>query len=77
VLVALAVKVYATPLVKPVTVIGDDAPVADIPPGVEIALNCVIADPPLELAVNKTEALALSGTAVPIVGATGTTALAV
>jgi hypothetical protein len=37
-LVAVTVKVYAVPVVNPVTVIGEDAPVAVIPPGLEVAV---------------------------------------
>ena len=38
VLVAVAVKVYATPLVSPLTVIGDAAPVAVNPSGLEVTV---------------------------------------
>ena len=37
-LVADTVKVYATPLVSPVTVIGLDAPVAVCPPGLDVTV---------------------------------------
>ena len=37
-LVAVMVKVYAVPLVSPVTVIGEDAPVPVIPPGEDVAV---------------------------------------
>jgi hypothetical protein len=37
-LVAVTVKVYAVPVVNPVTVIGDDEPVAVIPPGLEVTV---------------------------------------
>ena len=37
-LVAVTVKVYAVPLVSPVTVIGDEAPVAVRPPGAEVTV---------------------------------------
>ena len=37
-LVATTVKVYAVPLVNPVTVIGDEAPVAVRPPGEEVTV---------------------------------------
>ena len=37
-LVAVTVKVYAVPLVRPVTVIGDDVPVAVMPPGEEVTV---------------------------------------
>jgi stage V sporulation protein SpoVS len=37
-LVATTVKVYAVPFVRPVTVIGEDVPVAVIPPGEEVTV---------------------------------------
>ena len=37
-LVAVTVNVYAVPFVSPVTVIGEDDPVAVIPPGEEVAV---------------------------------------
>ena len=37
-LVAVTVKVYAVPLVRPVTVIGEAVPVAVIPPGTEVTV---------------------------------------
>ena len=37
-LVAVTVKVYAVPFVSPVTVIGDDVPVAVMPPGEEVTV---------------------------------------
>ena len=37
-LVAVTVKVYAVPLVSPVTVIGDEAPVAVRPPGEDVTV---------------------------------------
>jgi hypothetical protein len=36
--VALTVNVYAVPLVKPVTVIGDEEPVPVRPPGLEVTV---------------------------------------
>jgi hypothetical protein len=48
-LVAVTVKVYAVPLVKPETVIGDD-PVPVRPPGLDVAVN-VAAAPPVAPAV--------------------------
>ena len=63
------------PLVSPVTVIGDVVPVAVMPPGLEVTVYPVIAEPPLELgAVNVTVACALPAVAVPMVGAPGTVA---
>jgi hypothetical protein len=62
------------PLVKPVTVIGEEAPVPVSPPGVDVTVYPVIAVPPLLAgAVNVTEASKLDpAVAVPIVGAPGT-----
>jgi hypothetical protein len=71
--VAITVKVYAVPLVSPVTVIGLVEPVPVILPGVEVAVYPVIADPPLLAgAVNVTIACALPAVAIPIVGVPGT-----
>ena len=65
-------------MVKPVTVIGLEAPVPVIPPGLEVTVYPVMADPPFELgAVNVTEACVLPAVAVPMVGAPGTTAATV
>ena len=66
------------PFERPLTTIGDDVPVFTKLPGVEIALYCVIVEPPSELGgENEIEALVLPGTAIPITGAVGTTAFAV
>jgi len=62
------------PLVKPATEMGLDAPLPVNPPGLEVTVNPVIADPPLPFAVKATDAVALPGVAVPMVGATGTVA---
>jgi hypothetical protein len=71
-LVAVTVNVYATPVVKPVTVIGDE-PVAVIPPGLDVAVYVVTALPPVAPAVYATVAVvAVGAAAVPIVGASGT-----
>jgi hypothetical protein len=37
-LVAVTVKVYVVPLVKPVIIIGEEPPVAVIPPGLEVTV---------------------------------------
>jgi len=75
-LVAVTVKVYAVPDVKPVTTSGDPAPVAVFPPGDEVAVYDVIVAPPLsEGAENATETeVSDANKAVPIVGARGTLA---
>jgi hypothetical protein len=75
-LVAVTVKVYAVPVVSPVTVIGEVEPVAVIPPGLEVTVYPVIIAgmPGSAGAVNVTDADVLEATlAVPIVGAPGTT----
>jgi hypothetical protein len=72
--VAVTVNVYATPLVSPVTVIGDDPPDA-LTPVFDVTVYVVIAEPPFELgALNVTVASPLPAVAVPIVGASGTVA---
>jgi hypothetical protein len=73
-LVALTVKVYTVPLVKPVTVIGLAAPVAVIAPGDDVTVYEVIALPFAAGAVKVTVAAALPRTALTAVGAPGTAA---
>jgi len=71
--VAVTVKVYAVPLLRPVTVIGDAAPLTLMPPGEEVTVYEVIAEPPLEAGgVNAIEAWVFPAVAVPIVGGPGT-----
>jgi hypothetical protein len=73
---AVTVKVYAVPKVSPVTVIGEDEPVAVIPPGFEVTVKLVIIAgmPGLAGAVNVTDAdVPETILAVPIVGAPGGT----
>jgi hypothetical protein len=61
------------PLVNPVTVIGDDPPVAVNPPGLDVTVYEVIAEPPLLTGgVKATIACPSPRVAVPIVGASGT-----
>jgi hypothetical protein len=63
------------PLVRPVTVIGEAAPEAVMPPGLEVTVYDVIALPPSETgAVNDTVASVLPATADGEVGAPGTEA---
>jgi hypothetical protein len=52
-LVAVTVKVYEVPDVKPVTVTGEDAAVPVIDPGDEVAVYPVMADPPLSAGAVK------------------------
>ena len=64
--------VYATPFVKPVTVIGEDVPVAVIPPGEAVTVYPVLADPPVFIgAVKLTVALPLLPVAEMLVGTPG------
>jgi hypothetical protein len=73
--VAVTVKVYVTPLVNPVIVIGEAPPVAVIPPGLDVTVYKVIAELPLFTGgVNVTVAWPFPAVAVPIVGAPGTPA---
>src|SRR5688572_29603227 len=76
-LVAVTVKVYAVPLARPVTVmeVHGAAQLPVIPPGEDVAVKLVMAEPPLDAgAVNVTDASPLPAVAVPIVGAPGTVA---
>jgi hypothetical protein len=68
--VAVIVKVYAVPFVKPETVIGLD-PVPVNPPGDDVAVYVADA-PPVAPAVYDTTALVSPGTTDTIVGACGT-----
>ena len=55
--VAVTLNVYEVPFVRPVTVIGDDAPDAVNPPGEDVTVYDVIAEPPFDTgAVNETTA---------------------
>ena len=64
--------VYATPFVKPVTVIGEDVPVAVIPPGEAVTVYPVIADPPVFVgAVKLTVELPLPPVPEMLVGVAG------
>ena len=70
--VAVTVKVYAVPLVKPVMVIGLVVPVAVIPPGFDVTVKPVIGLPPVLVGtVNDTVACPSPAVAVPMVGALG------
>jgi hypothetical protein len=73
VFVAVAVNVYEVDADNPVTVIGEDAPVAVTLPGLDVTVYVVIVLPLLLTgAVNVTLAFAPTSVAVPIVGAFGT-----
>ena len=70
---AVTVKVYVVPFTRPVTVIGDDPPVAVKPPTFEETVYVVIERPPVfPGGVNVMVASPLPRVAVPIVGASGT-----
>lgn len=74
VLVALTLKVYAVPVVRPLTVTGDAAPVPVMHPGVDVAVYVNVAGTPQAGAVNATDADVPepeTTVAVPIVGAPG------
>ena len=74
-LVAETVKVYAVPLARPPTVIGEAGPLAVRPPGDEVTVYDVIGVPPLEAGgVNATVACALPAVATTLVGAPGNAA---
>jgi hypothetical protein len=65
-------NVYAVPLVRPVTLIGEEAAVAVMFSGVERAPYKEMAEPPtLAGAVKATDAEASPPVAVPMVGALG------
>jgi hypothetical protein len=73
-LVALTVKVYAVPLVRPVTMQGDVVQVPEMLE-LEVAVYEVIAEPPLKAgAVKVTVAWVFPAVAVPMAGASGTSA---
>ena len=73
--VAVTLNVYAVPLVRPVTVSGELAPLAVNPPGLEVTVYEVIAEPPFEDgAENVTTTSPLPRVAVPMVGAPGVVA---
>jgi len=74
-LVAVTVKVYVVPLVRPVTISGEEPPVAVNPPGEDVTVYEVMALPPLLAGgVNVIVASPFPRVAVPMVGAPGTVA---
>ena len=71
--VAVTVKVYAVPLVNPVTTSGLLLPLAVAPPGEAITVYPVTADPPvLDGAPKLTDTCPLPGVPLTLVGAPGT-----
>lgn len=74
-LVAVTVKVYAVPSVRPVTTQGELAQLPVKLPGTLLAVYWVIDAPPVNAGgVKLIDACAFPAVAVPIVGAPGTTA---
>jgi hypothetical protein len=72
--VAVTVKVYVTPFVRPVTVIGESVPVA-VCPRFEVTVYSVMVEPPLLTGgVKVIVAAPLPATADTLVGAFGTVA---
>jgi hypothetical protein len=73
--VAVTVNVYEVPFDKPVTVNGLEPPDAVSPPGLDVTVKLVIAEPPLLAgALNDTVACALPALALTPVGAPGAVA---
>ena len=71
-LLAVTVNVYAVPLVRPVTVMGDAVPATESAPGLEVTVYPVITDPPSASgAVKVTLACPSPAVAIPIAGAGG------
>src|SRR3989344_5391008 len=73
------VKVYAWPLVSPVTTMGELAPATGATSGgLTVTVYPVMDEPPMSVgAVNATDAWVSPAMAVPMVGAPGTMALTV
>src|SRR3989344_733725 len=76
---AVTVKVYAWPLVSPVTTMGELAPATGATSGgLTVTVYPVMDEPPMSVgAVNATDAWVSPAMAVPMVGAPGTMALTV
>jgi len=70
--VAITVKVYGVPFVRPVTDKGEDSPDAVKFPGSDVTVYPVIADPPVAPAVNATDTCVSPAVTESIVGACGT-----
>ena len=65
-------NVYVVPLVKPLTIIGEELPVPTIPPGLEVTVYPVMTEPFADGAVNVTVAWALvAEVATTFIGASG------
>jgi hypothetical protein len=72
--VAVTVKVYAWPLVRPVTISGEPLPLALNPPTFEVAVYESVVEPSLKPGVKVIVACPFPLTAVTPVGASGTVA---
>ncbi len=71
-LLAVTVNVYVVPFVRPVTVIGEEPPVAVNPPTFDATVYVVIAEPPFETGgVNVIVASPFEATALTPVGVPG------
>ena len=72
-LVAVTVNVYACPVVRPETIMGEDAPLAVMLPGLDVTVYCVIAELPISVGAVNVTVIELDPAlvAVPIVGAPG------
>nr|WP_233198558.1 MULTISPECIES: hypothetical protein [Luteimonas] len=76
-LVAVTVKVYAVPLVSPVTTRGEDAPLATTAPGLDVTVYPVMVAPPFVAGALKLISTCPSpAVAVPITGAPGASGMA-
>jgi hypothetical protein len=78
-LVATTVKVYAVPLVRPETTIGDAEPVPVSDPGLEVTVYPVMVEPLLDPGVNETLTCPDVPVAIAVtdVGAEGSVAFAI
>jgi hypothetical protein len=71
----VTVNVYATPLVRPVTVVVEFDVLAVNPPGLEVTVYEVIAEPPFEAGADQeTSTLPSAASPATFVGASGTVA---
>lgn len=67
--VAVTVNVYAVPLLRPVTTIGEEEPLAVAPPGLAVTVYVTVLFPAYAGAVNATDTSAFPAVTAPIVGA--------
>ncbi len=69
--VAYTLNLYDLPFVSPVTVIGEDEPLAVMLSGVDTAVKLVIAEPPSPFEVNDTVIWPFPAVTVPMLGLAG------